>query len=112
MSTETGEIVKIHLDGDWSMSGVAAQFPSLAECFSGLMNSAAAAGQQKSLSDAVPEIDLAGVTNFDACGCQLLAFFVRTLRQNGFGAQVINIPDTFRSKIHFLGFDYELNLTL
>ena len=112
MITDTGEMLRIKLDGDWSMSGVAAQFPLLADCLVHLTDADAAGGKGKGPSDILPEIDLAEVTDFDACGCQLMALFIHNLRQNGISAQLINIPESFRSKIHFLGFDNELNISL
>lgn len=112
MINDTGEILRIVLDGDWSMGGVAEKHPPLTESLARLLNADAVADQLKSSPDAVREIDVSGITGFDACGCQLLALFVRTLRQNGFNAHVSNVPDTFRSKIHCLGFDHELNLPL
>lgn len=110
MLRETGEIMQIHLDGDWSMSAVAEKLPLLTECFVRIVGSAA--GYQKCPNDLAPEIDMAGVTDFDACGCQLLALFVCNLKQKGFRSQVVNIPESLRSRIHFLGFDKELNLLL
>ena len=112
MRKETGEIVHIHLDGDWSMSAVAEKIPVLVEGFARATGSGAVAGPEQCPTGTVPEIDMAGVTEFDACGCQLLALFVCNLRQKGFNTQVINIPDRHRSRIHFLGFDKELNLLL
>lgn len=112
MLREAGEMLQIHLDGDWSMSAVAEKLPLLVDGFATLIGSDAADGRQKCPPDLVPEIDLSGVTDLDACGCQLLALFVRNLRRNGLSSQVINIPDTLKSRIHFLGFDQELNLPL
>ena len=112
MLRETDKILQIHLDGDWSMSAVAEKRPLLAEGFARIVGSDSVAGQQQCPSAIVPEIDMAGVTEFDACGCQLLALFVCNLKQKGFSSQVINIPDALRSRIHFLGFDKELNLLL
>ncbi len=112
MINEAGEILRIVLDGDWSMGGVAEKHSLLTESLSRLLNTETAADQLKCSPDAVREIDVSGITGFDACGCQLLALFVRTLRQNGVNAHVSNVPDTFRSTIHFLGFDHELNLPL
>jgi ABC-type transporter Mla MlaB component len=109
MNIESGNGLKMLLDGDWSMSGVADRFPALTGCFATLLDSGV---QQKCSAGAVPEIDLAGVSEFDACGCQLLALLIRTLKQNGISAQLINLSDAFRSKIHMLGFDRELNLSL
>lgn len=102
MISETQEVLKISLSGDWSMSGITEKFPQLVQYFERLAGS----------SGGVPEIDLADVTDFDACGCQLLAQFIRNLRHNGIEAQLTNISDAFRSRIQFLGFGRELNLPL
>lgn len=112
MITENGDVSKICLEGDWSMAAVTERFPLLANCFSGLLDSSAAGRQQESSADPFPVIDLSGVTNFDACGCQLLALFVQSLKQNGIHAQLTNMSDTLRSKVDFLGFDRVLDLTL
>lgn len=106
MMNDTGEISRICLDGDWSMTGVADKFPALYTFLVHLLN------PQARPSNITPEIDLAGVTDFDACGCQLLALFVRSLRQNGIRVQLSNLSDSFKSKIHYLGFDHELNLSI
>lgn len=112
MTTEVCSISEICLDGDWSMGGVAERFPVMAKYSAALLSSEESGDQQKNPSDAVSEIDVSGVTDFDACGCQLLALLVRNLRQNGVSAQLTNMTDAFRSKIHLLGFDSELNLSL
>ena len=112
MFTETNEVSKISLSGDWTMSGVTERFPLLVQYFDRLAGSDACSESQAGSSGSVPEIDLAEVTDFDACGCQLLAQFVRNLRNNGIDAQLTNISDAFRSKIQFLGFERELNLPL
>lgn len=106
MMIDTGEMSRIRLDGDWSMAGVADKFSALSKFLVRLLN------PQTSPKNITPEIDLAGVTDFDACGCQLLALFVRSLRQNGIRVQLSNLPDSFKSKIHYLGFDHELNLSI
>lgn len=111
MFKETTEAFKIRLDGDWSMSGVAERFPLLAKQISLLSNSQTLEGLQPCASHALPEIDLAGIDALDACGCQLLALFIGNLRQIGKAPLVTNIPDAFRSKIHFLGFGHEFNLS-
>lgn len=112
MAAEACRISGIRLDGDWSMSGVAERFPVMVKYFATTLSSKDSGDQQKCSSEAVSEIDVAEVTDFDACGCQLLALLVRSLRQNGVSAQLINMTDAFRSKIHLLGFDSELNLSL
>ena len=111
MTTEACNISGIRLDGDWSMGGVAERFPVMAKYFAALLNYEDSADRQICPSDAVSEIDVAGINEFDACGCQLLALLVRVLRQHGVSAQLINMTDEFRSKIHLLGFDSEMNLS-
>lgn len=112
MSNEADNEPRMCLDGDWSMSGVAERFPALAAYFAGPADPEASSKEHICPAAAQPEIDLAGVTNFDACGCQLLVLLLRNLRQKGISAQLINISDAFRFKIHSLGFDRELNLSL
>lgn len=112
MISETQEVLKISLSGDWSMSGITERFPQLVQHFERLAGSDACGEYQAGSSGGVPEIDLADVTDFDACGCQLLAHFVRNLKNNGIEAQLTNISAAFRSKIQFLGFGRELNLPL
>lgn len=107
MLKETTEGFRVCLDGDWSMSGVAERFPLLAKHLSLLSDAFSA----KNESTCLPEIDLAGLNELDACGCQLLALFIRSLRQFGITPRVTNIPDSFRTKIRFLGFDREFNLS-
>lgn len=112
MLKETTKALRVCLDGDWSMSGVAERFPLLAKHLSLLLDSQSNEELQNSQPSGLPEIDLAGINALDACGCQLLALFIRNLRQCGVTPRVTNIPDTFRSKIHFLGFDREFNLSV
>lgn len=108
---KTTETFRLCLDGDWSMSGVAERFPLLARHLSLLSASPPDQEIQGKESNKLPEIDLAGLNALDACGCQLLALFIRSLRRYGFTPCVTNIPDTFRAKINFLGFDREFNLS-
>ena len=107
MLKKTTETFRVCLDGDWSMSGVAEQFPLLVKHLSVLTDSQSIEVFQSGF----PEIDLAGINALDVCGCQLLAIFIRNLRQCGVTPRITNIPDTFRSKIHFMGFDREFNLS-
>ncbi|MFA7059533.1 MAG: STAS domain-containing protein [Pedobacter sp.] len=112
MLKNTTEKFRVCLDGDWSMTGVAERFPFLEKHLSVLTESQSIEEFQSSESYGFLEIDLAGINALDVCGCQLLAIFIRNLRQCGVTPRITNIPDTFRSKIHFLGFDREFNLSL
>ena len=111
MLKETTEAIRICLDGDWSMSGVAERFPALAKHLSAWPDSQSNEELQGSTSCGLPEIDLAGIDALDACGCQLLALFIRNLQQRGVTSRLTNIPEVFKSKIHFLGFDREFGLS-
>ena len=111
MLKQTTEAFRVCLDGDWSMSGVADRFPFLAKQLTTLSESLSIEELQSFESCGLPEIDLSGINALDACGCQLLALFISNLRQCGKAPRITNIPDTFRSKIHLLGFDREFNLS-
>ena len=111
MLTTTTKAFRICLDGDWSMNGVAERFPLLAKQLSLLLGFSSGNNPQQQSLSAPPEIDLTEIQALDACGCQLLALFIRNLRQNGIVPLVTNIPDTFRAKISVLGFEREFNLS-
>ena len=98
MCGETENIVKISLEGDWSVKGVAQQFPLLRQRLAKLLTK----------TDIVPELDLKGITELDACGCQLLALFVRNLRQLGALPVCDGISQRLSAKLRVLGFDDEL----
>ena len=111
MLRDTMEASRICLDGDWSMSGVAERFQTVAKQISLWSNSPISQASQQSAAHVTPEIDLAGIAELDASGCQLLAMFIRNLRENGITPMLTNIPDIFMAKIHFLGFGHECNLS-
>jgi len=111
MNTETGESLKTCLDGECSMRTVAGKYPDLVNCLARLLDSETSGGQNECSQSGAQLLDLTGVTDIDACGCQLLALFLNGLQKNNISAQLSNIPDTIRSKIHFLGFDSEFNLS-
>lgn len=112
MNIEIVETSRVFLDGDWSMNGVAEKFPILANYLAGVFGAETSVELQNCPSKSIPEIDLTGITDFDACGCQLLALFISNLKRNGVTVHLINMSDALRSKINFLGFGRELNLPL
>lgn len=112
MNIENVETSRVCLDGDWSMNGVAEKFPILANYLAGVLGAEASVELQNRPSKSFPEIDLTGITDFDACGCQLLALFIRSLKRSGVTVHLINMSETLRSKINFFGFGRELNLPL
>lgn len=111
MNTEANEVLKTCLDGELSMRTVAEKYPALANLYTRLLDVDASGEEQEISRRGAREIDLAGVTDIDACGCQLLVLFLRSLEQNHLVAQLTNVPGTIRNKIHFLGFDSEFNLS-
>lgn len=97
MNGKTQNVIRICLEGDWTMSGVAQQFPLIKQWFT-----------QLTATDEEPvatELDLIGITELDACGCQLLASFVLNLQLRGITPFCAGIPEAFSAKIRFLGFD-------
>lgn len=111
MPTNTTEAIRLSLAGDWTVSGVAEQFQLLANHFGYLSILQSPDAQQTCPAHIVSEMDLAGITALDACGCQLLSQFSRSLKQCGLSPLIRNLPDEFSAKIRLLGFDRELNLT-
>lgn len=111
MPTNTTEAIRLCLAGDWTVSGVAEQFPLLANHLAHLSVIHSPDKQQTCTAQIVPEMDLAGITALDACGCQLLARFIRSLQQGGVSPLIHNVPDGFIAKIRLLGFERELNLS-
>ncbi|QWV92497.1 STAS domain-containing protein [Geomonas oryzisoli] len=49
-------------------------------------------------------IDLARVSDIDACGCQLLALFMESLKRRGTTPVLAAVPATVRERIESLGF--------
>jgi ABC-type transporter Mla MlaB component len=110
MSENTIAACRVSLAGDWSISGIAEQFPLLTSYLCQLVS--IPPKQEPSLADTdLPEVDLAGVTALDACGCQLLACFAHALHNNGISLRIRNIPADFIAKIQLLGFGREFNLS-
>ena len=103
MAEDRDGVNRIVLNGDLSMVGVTEQFPLLAQYLAKLAT-VATNDLEQNLSH---EIDLIGLQALDACGCQLLAAFLRNLRQCGAGV-LLKLSDDYRVKIHSLGFDNEL----
>jgi len=94
----------INLHGDLSLVGVRDQYSILKQYFAEM---GADSTTGNGLAEAV-DIDLSEVQTLDACGCQLLAVFIRKLRQFGVEEVVLKMSDVLREKIHGLGFDNEL----
>lgn len=95
---------RIALDGDLTMVGVIEQFQLLKQYVDSHVDAIAACRDQ-----CLPiEIDLTGVQELDACGCQLLAVFIRNLRLRGATEFSFKLSDAERTKIHNLGFDDEI----
>jgi anti-anti-sigma regulatory factor len=111
MPKKTSAAFKLSLAGDWSIGGVADQLPVLTHTLASLLQSQDPKKKHASEAQSNPEIDLAKVTALDACGCQLLVCFHRTLQQYGISLRLSNIPDGFMTKIRQLGFGRDFNLS-
>jgi ABC-type transporter Mla MlaB component len=104
MTMDWNDANKITLTGDLSMVGVKEQY-QLLEQYAVSHAETVAAGREQ---NAPLEIDLTGVQELDACGCQLLAAFLNNLRQRGDTVCSFKLNDAYRMKIHNLGFDDEI----
>ncbi len=98
------DVNRITLNGDLSTAGVKEQFSLLLE-YIVRMGESDLSSLDKSFS---LEINLTKVHALDACGCQLLVVFLRTLRKRGVKLFSLMLSDDCREKIHSLGFDDEL----
>lgn len=105
MPEETTERIRIRLEGDWSMSGVADQFPRLAELLASPPLSRPDRDIRGDASWNRPEIDMTGIESLDACGCQLLTAFLHNLKLTGVTPLLTGISATIGEKIRLLGFD-------
>ena len=102
MSDTSRDPLRISLEGDWSMGGVPRQYALIGQRI-----------EQMRGGDDRPqgcELDLAGITELDACGCQLLASFARQLRGAGVPARCSGLSEAFDRKIRLLGFAADLGL--
>lgn len=98
------DVKKITLNGDLSTVGVKEQFSLMLEHID-KMGEFDTSSLDRCFSH---EINLSGVNALDACGCQLLAVFIRTLRKRGVKKFSLMLSDDCRKKVHSLGFDDEL----
>lgn len=104
MLEETTETIRIRLEGDWSMSGVADQFPRLAELLASPSICRPERERRPDASRKRPEIDMTGIDSLDACGCQLLTTFLHNLKMTGVTPLLVGISATIGDKIRLLGF--------
>lgn len=98
----------LSLDGDWTISGVAEQFPRLSQQIALILDPPKAKKKRACASVSRLEIDLGGISALDACGCQLLTHFYHALHQHGIVPLFAHLPAPFLDTIHQLGFDQEL----
>ncbi len=95
---------KLILQGDFTIAGVNDQIPRLIQQLEENETS-----QSEKLPHALPyEIDLIGIEDLDASGCQLVAAVLHNLRHQGFKEFSFNLSDCNRDKIRLLGFSNEI----
>jgi ABC-type transporter Mla MlaB component len=104
MTMDRNDMNRITLTGDLSMVGLKEQYHFM-ERYAVGQSEALAGGREQ---NAPVEIDMTGVQELDACGCQLLAVFLNNLRQRGTSVCSFKLDDAHRMKIHNLGFDDEI----
>lgn len=98
MGSATDRAIRFSLEGDWSMSGITDQFQVLRHCAAQLAESGTGA--------ASPELDLTGITELDASGCQLLTAFVTYLRHQGITPHCNGMTEAVTRRLRQLGFDH------
>jgi anti-anti-sigma regulatory factor len=96
MSGNSAATCSIMLEGEWLTDKAADSLKFLA-------------GKLAQLLEADPgpdeaEIDMAGVADLDACGCQLLVVFLENLRRHGIVPILCSIPQQVMDRIDLLGF--------
>jgi|WetSurMetagenome_2_1015567.scaffolds.fasta_scaffold1874095_1 anti-anti-sigma regulatory factor len=95
---------RLTLSGDFSITGVNDQLPSLVEHLA--MMAELAPGSFSAAHSY--EIDLSEIQALDSCGCQLLAIFFGNLRRGGAARFSLKLGQEHREKIHLYGFDKEI----
>jgi len=99
MAQAKRKIKHIVLAGDWSVAGVADRLTSLQK----QRPTAKGSGGGDELV-----IDVGGIDAIDACGCQLLALWLRHLRREGLAPRLANSNSELSCYIRLLGFAEEL----
>ena len=93
--------ITLVLEGDYSIAGVSEQIPMLLGTLTENGNTMASA-----VGGGLPcTINTQGIQALDACGCQLLAILVSTLRKQGIRTFSFDLADDHRKQIQLLGFD-------
>ncbi len=90
---------RIALAGDWSVTGVADRLKALQK--QRLTVKGAGGGDEL-------VVDVGGIEAIDACGCQLLALWLRHLRREGVAPRLDNGSVELTGYIRLLGFAEEL----
>ena len=97
----------IKLCGNWSITGVTDQLRFLKDQLQSMSSPNAADALTPGEND--PEIDVQDVEQIDLSGYQLLAIWLRHVKMLGFSPVLVNVPETFRQDIRFLGFGAEFD---
>jgi len=98
--------LRILLGGNWTIAGITDRLNELTAHLETLLTC-----RENAVAPLNSVICVGGVEAIDACGCQLLAIFLRHLRQHGFVPTIVNHPEHFRSSVAMLGFGDELEGT-
>ncbi|HJV35007.1 STAS domain-containing protein [Geomonas sp.] len=85
------------LEGDWVLENVDRHRKQLADALAQLL--------QSPQPECQVELDLARMTDIDACGCQLLALFLMGLGRQGVTPRLQDMPGELREKLVLLGYD-------
>ena len=90
-----------HLEGDWTMTGVADNIDSLVLSL----------GQMESRGEKSFQINCELIEETDTSGLQLLNVWVECARLRGIEPKLVNIPDNMQRAIEDLGFSQNFPIT-
>ncbi|ACM22032.1 hypothetical protein Geob_3693 [Geotalea daltonii FRC-32] len=102
MTVSLQKPLTLSLHGDWSVAGIAGQWALVSAYLAGLKNDNEGADEASRRI----LISMEGIDALDACGCQLMAIFVRDVRKIGIEPCLTAVPDNLHGIISALGFTH------
>lgn len=104
MTVSSQKTPGLTLAGDWSVAGIADQWAQVSNYLSRMKQQISPAASEA--TDQPLLLDMSGIETLDACGCQLLAIFVRDMQEIGIATSLSAMPEPIRCIINTLGFTH------